>query len=92
MQVGGKIWGSNYTQKKMFYQPGTYAKQLNRAASDQFFNTQKAAISNIFGTSATVGASSLELTLRAIGQRAQDEFAAKQKESAAIASSIDLKV
>lgn len=92
MQVGKKIWGSNYQQKKLFYKPGMYAQKLNRAASDQFFNTQKAAISNLFSVSAAQSYSSLELTIRGIGQKAIEESKAMQANATDLKSQLDISV
>lgn len=90
MQVGKKIWGSNYTQQKMFGQPGAYARKLNRAASDQFFNTQKAAISNLFSLSTEQSYSSLEMTIRAVGQNAAKEMSQKLGAASGVAQSVDI--
>ncbi|GGE51002.1 hypothetical protein GCM10007276_30010 [Agaricicola taiwanensis] len=88
----GKIWGSNYTQKKIWNRPGAYAKQMNRAASEQFFNTQKAAIANLFSVSASHSYSSLELTIRAVGQNAANELSQKLTSASGLASSVDISV
>jgi hypothetical protein len=92
MQIGGKkIWGSTYQQKKLFYQPGQYAKSLNRAASNQFFNNQKSAISNFFSISSENTYSSLELTLKGIQQRNVAEIKKSITEVEDMKSSIDIK-
>jgi hypothetical protein len=92
MAIGGKIWGSSYQPKKLYYQPGQYFKSLNRAASDQFFNNQRSAVSNVWSISAGTSYSSLELTLKGVQQRAFDEFKTSQSTMDRLKSKVDISV